>query len=120
MANNLATELLKNAKPFFQIYRRLTGNCPNCNSKLVLKYRINDNDFRALSIILACSNNCDRQIWNTKATEGFTHWWLDGKRDKEDYERIISSLPDEERKLVKELESILYALNDSQKVHDFG
>jgi hypothetical protein len=57
-----------------------------------------------LSVIIACTDNCDREIWNTDAKSGFTHWWLDGSRDRDGYLRIVESLPPEEKKIIKELE----------------
>lgn len=100
----LAQELLEKAKHNFQEYTVLSANCPECGAPLVLKFASNpDRHMKKLSVIVACKNECDREIWNTDAKEGYTHWWLDGQRDKEGYEKIIQSLPSDERKLVKQL-----------------
>jgi hypothetical protein len=68
---------------------------------------------KRLSIIMCCSSDCDRDLLNTKADEkDFTHWWLDGSRNKEGYEAIVESLPTKEKQLIKELEKALYLLNN--------
>ena len=109
----LAQKLLKKAKRHFQEYMILSATCPKCGSPLVLKYASNPNRHfpKKLSMIVACRNACDRNIWNTDAKEGFTHWWLDGPREREEYERIIQSLPSNERKLVKQLERQVKRIN---------
>jgi len=108
----LAQKLLEKAKPYFQEYTTLSASCPKCGTPLVLKYASNPSrHMRQLSIIVACKNQCDKPIWNTDAKEGFTHWWLDGDRDREGYERIVQSLPTEEMKLVRRLERQVRKIN---------
>jgi hypothetical protein len=108
-------ELISKATPEFQTYRDLDARCPKCNSMMILKFASNPLGYggRRLSIIMCCSNDCDRDLWNTKTNEkDFTHWWLDGSRNKEGYEAILESLPTEEKALIRELEKDLYLLNN--------
>jgi len=110
----LIQKLLSKAKPYFQEFRKLSAQCPKCGSQMILKFASNPQRHggRKLSIILCCSNGCDRDIWNTDANEKeFTHWWLDGNRNKEGYEKILKSLPEKERVLVKNLEYEVRMLN---------
>lgn len=108
----LAQKLLKKAKTYFQEHTTLSANCPKCRSPLVLKYASNPRrHMKQLSIIVACKNQCDKHIWNTDAKEGFTHWWLDGDRDREGYERIVQSLPTDERRLIRQLERQVRKIN---------
>ena len=108
----LAQRLLKKAKLYFQEYTTLSANCPKCGTPLVLKYASNPGrHMKTLSVIVACKNQCDKPIWNTDSKEGFTHWWLDGDRDREGYERIVQSLPIDERKLIKQLEKQVREIN---------
>ena len=109
----LAQKLLEKAKPYFQEYTTLSASCPKCGTPLVLKYASNPGRYmRQLSIIVACKKQCDKRIWNTNAKEGFTHWWLDGLRDREGYERIVQSLPIDERKLIRQLEKQVREINE--------
>ena len=108
-------ELVSRATPEFQKYRDLDARCPKCNSVMILKFASNPLRYggRRLSIIMCCGNDCDRDLWDTKADEkDFTHWWLDGSRNKEGYEAIVESLPTEEKGLIRELEKDLYLLNN--------
>lgn len=108
----LAQKLLEKAKLYFQEYMVLSANCPECGAPLVLKFASNpDKHLKKLSVIVACRNKCDREIWNTDAEEGYTHWWLDGDRDREGYERIIQSLPTDEGRLIKQLERQVRKMN---------
>jgi len=111
--SSLTRELLEKAKPYFQVYMKLSARCPGCGAPLVLKYRSNpERDYgRRLSVIIACSKACDKELWNLDVEEGLTHWWLDGTRDRETYRRIVESLPREEREIIKELERNLITLN---------
>jgi len=103
------------AKPNFQEYMELSANCPKCDAPLVLKYASNPKHSRKLSIIIACRNQCDKHIWNTDIREGFTHWWLDGTRDREGYEGILKLLSDSENKLLRQLEKQLSKINRTYK-----
>ncbi|MHA1330933.1 MAG: hypothetical protein ACTSR2_07640 [Candidatus Hodarchaeales archaeon] len=108
----IAEKLLEKAKPYFQEYKTLSAKCPKCKAPLVLKYASNpERHLRKLSLIVACKNNCDRSIWNTDGKEGFTHWWLDGPRDRKGYHGVIQSLPSNERKMVKKLEKQVRKIN---------
>lgn len=108
----LAQKLLGKARLYFQEYMTLSADCPECSAPLVLKYATNPSKhMKKLSLIVACKKQCDREIWNTDAKEGFTHWWLDGPRDQEGYERIIESLPTDERKLIRKLERQVRKMN---------
>lgn len=103
---------MKEAVPHFQELRRLTAQCPKCNSQMILKYASNPERHggRKLSVILCCSKSCDRGIWNSNADEEeFTHWWLDGSRNMIEFQKIITSLPEEEARFVKELQTELSA-----------
>jgi len=62
-------------------------------------------------VIIACSRECDRATWGTEAQEGFTHWWLDGPRDRSGYEKIVASLPPSEKREIHELEDSLRRTN---------
>ncbi len=117
MVSDLCNELLKNATPRFEIYKRLTANCPKCGSQLVLKYRSKESDARRLSVIMACSNDCDKPIWNKHVEKGFTHWWLDVIMQREGYDEIINSLPTEESKIIRELEQCVRKLNIQYRKH---
>jgi len=108
---NLAKELYDKSKRFFQIYKIISASCPQCRGQLAIKYASNPKHLRKLSVIIACTNNCDREIWNTDAKSGFTHWWLDGSRDRVGYLKIVESLPFEEKKIIKELERALQKIN---------
>ncbi len=113
MKMELIKEFVQKSKPYFQEYKRLKANCLKCNSQMILKFASNPQKHKgSLSIILCCSNNCDKEIWNTDANEKkFTRWWLDGSRNREVYEKIINSLPDEENELIKRLENELKIIN---------
>jgi len=108
---NLAKELYDKSKKFFQIYKTISATCPRCGGQLAIKYASNPKHLRKLSVIIACTNNCDREIWNTDAKSGFTHWWLDGPRDREGYTKIVESLPPEGKEIIKELEKSLQKIN---------
>jgi len=108
---DLLKELSRKSKEYFQIYKTISAHCPQCDGQLAIKFASNPKHQRKLSIIIACTNNCDKQKWNTDAKTGFTHWWLDGSRDREGYMRIVESLPPEERNTIKELERSLQELN---------
>ena len=108
----LARKLLEKAESRFLEYMTLSANCPECDAPLILKFASNpDRHMKKLSVIIACKNDCDRELWNTDAKEGVTHWWLDGARDRQGYERIIESLPTDERKLVRQLERQVRKMN---------
>jgi len=109
-------ELLSRAKLRFQELKRLSASCPRCGSQMILKSASNPQRHcgRRLSIILCCSNECDKVLWNTNANEKkFTHWWLDGERNREGYGLIINSLPKEERKLIEKLQKEVIELNSN-------
>jgi hypothetical protein len=108
---DLAKQLCDKGEKFFQIYRTICASCPQCGGQLAIKYASNPKHLRKLSIIIACTKNCDRDIWNTDTKSGFTHWWLDGPRDRDGYLKIIESLPLEEKKIIKELERGLRKIN---------
>ena len=108
---DLAKELYDKSKKYFQIYKIISVRCPRCGGKLAIKYSSNPKHLRKLSVIIACTSNCDREIWNTDAKSGFTHWWLDGPRDRVGYLKIIKSLPSNEKKIVEELERGLRKIN---------
>jgi len=112
----LIDKLLETAKPYFQEFKKLSVNCPKCKSQMVLKFASNpEKHGRKLSIILCCSKDCDRKIWNRKVEEKeFTHWWLDGKRNLEGYEKIVNSLPKEEREFIKRLKNEIVLFNYSK------
>ena len=107
-------ELVSKATPEFQKYRDLDARCPKCNSMMTLEFASNPLRYggRKLSIIMCCNNDCDRDLWNTKADEkDFTHWWLDGSRNREGYDSIVDSLPPQEKELVRRLEEELLVVN---------
>lgn len=108
---DLAKELYDKSKKFFQIYKTISASCPQCGGQLAIKYASNPKHLRKLSVIIACTNNCDRKIWNTDAKSGFTHWWLDGPRDRDGYLKIVESLPPGEKKILKEIERGLREIN---------
>ena len=108
---SIADELMKTAKPYFQVHRPLTASCPKCGAQLALMYAAKPKHGRKLSVIIACSLECDRAIWGTEAEEGFTHWWLDGPRDRLGYEKIVVSLPPSEKREIHELEDSLRRIN---------
>jgi len=108
---DLVEELYKKSTKYFQIYKTISAYCPRCGSQLVIKYASNPGHQRKLSIIIACINNCDRKLWNTDAQSGFTHWWLDGDRDRKGYLKIVESLPKNEKKMVRELQRGLQKIN---------
>ena len=117
---DLVDLLHKKSESYFKEYKILSANCPNCGAPLVIKYARNPpkHYLRKLSIIIACTAECDRAIWNTDAKEGFTHWWLEGNRDKVGYEKIIDSLPSDEKKTVRELERGIRRINkDRSKIN---
>jgi hypothetical protein len=110
----LVDQLLQSATPHFQVYKALNAVCPQCNSQMVLKYASNPrrHSWRKLSVIVCCSNDCDRAIWNSKADEKqFTHWWIDGNRNLEGLIGIINSLTNEDKKLLLDLREDVRALN---------
>ena len=108
---DIIKELSKRSGISFQIYRAISAKCPRCGGQLAIKYASNPKHLRKLSVIIACTNNCDREIWNTDVESGFTHWWLDGPRDRDGYLKIVESLPSEEKKIVEELERGLRRIN---------
>ena len=108
---DLVEELYEKSSKSFQIYKTISANCPRCGGQLAIKFASNPNHQRKLSVIIACTKNCDRELWNTEAKSGFTHWWLDGSRDREGYLKIIDSLPPEEKKAMEELEKCLRKIN---------
>jgi hypothetical protein len=108
---DLAKELYDKSEKYFQIYKTISARCPRCGGQLAIKYASNPKHLRKLSVIIACTSNCDREIWNTDAKSGFTHWWLDGPRDRVGYLKIIESLPSNEKKIVEELEKGLRKIN---------
>jgi hypothetical protein len=108
---DLVKELCDKSKKIFQIYKTISACCPQCGGQLAIKYASNPKHLRKLSVIIACTNNCDREIWNTDAKSGFTHWWLDGSRDRDGYLKIVESLPPNEKKIVEELERGLRRIN---------
>jgi len=110
----LIDDLLKTAGPYFQEFRKLSVSCPKCDSQMVLKYASKPeyHNGRKLSIIMCCSKNCDRKIWNTDAkAEDFTHWWLDGRRNLEGFEKIKNLMNESEKKLIEELQKKLFVIN---------
>jgi hypothetical protein len=108
---DLIKDLYDKSEKFFQIYKTISARCPRCGGQLAIKYASNPKHLRKLSVIIACTNNCDRKIWNTDVKSGFTHWWLDSSRDRDGYLRIIESLPLEEKKMIGQLERGLQKVN---------
>lgn len=108
---DLIEELHGKSTRFFQTYKTLSAQCPRCGGQLAIKYASNPAHQRKFSVIIACTNNCDRKIWNTDAKNGFTHWWLDGSRDRDGYLKIIESLLPKEKKMLEELEKGLQKIN---------
>lgn len=92
---------------------------PNCGAQLAVKYARNSKHKRVLSVIIACTKECDKAIWNTEAKEGFTHWWLDGNRDKEGYDKIVHSLTFDEQEIIHELESRLRRINQPKNYKEY-
>ena len=63
-------------------------------------------------MIVCCSNDCDKAIWDSNSDEKqFTHWWIDGNRNLEGFTSIINSLPNEEKELLVELREDVHSLN---------